>query len=80
MAWLWCRPTVAAPIQPQAGELPYAAGGAIKKKKKKKKVSCIRQPLGLCAPPLTPPSTPAQIPGCPSFAPTPRTALVQRGH
>ena len=31
--WLWCRP--AAPIQPLAWGLPYAASAAIKRKKKK---------------------------------------------
>ena len=29
--WLWRRPAAAAPIQPLAQELPYAAGAAIKK-------------------------------------------------
>ena len=34
---LWCRPAVAAPIGPLAGELPYAAGAALKKKRPKEK-------------------------------------------
>ena len=34
MLWLWCRLAAAAPIQPLAGELPYAAGAALKRKKK----------------------------------------------
>jgi len=34
--WLWYRPAGAAPIQPLAWKLPYAAGTALKKKKKKK--------------------------------------------
>ena len=43
LPWLWCRHAVAAPIQPLAWELPYAAGEAstttpnpLQKKKKKK--------------------------------------------
>ena len=32
--WLWCRPAAAAPFQPLAWELPYAADAALKKKKK----------------------------------------------
>ena len=35
LLWLWHRPAAAAPIQPLAWELPYAAGVAIKGKKKK---------------------------------------------
>ena len=35
LLWLWCRPAVAAPVQPLAWELPYAAGAALKKKQKK---------------------------------------------
>ena len=35
LLWLWCRLAAAAPIQPLAWELPYAAGAAVKKKKKK---------------------------------------------
>ena len=31
--WLWCRPAAAAPIQPLAWKLPYAAGTALKSKK-----------------------------------------------
>ena len=34
---LWLRPAATAPIRPQAWELPYAAGVALKIKKKKKK-------------------------------------------
>ena len=33
---LWCRQAAAAPIQPLAWELPYAANLALKRKKKKK--------------------------------------------
>ena len=33
MLWLWRRLTAAAPIQPLAWELSYAAGAAIKKKR-----------------------------------------------
>ena len=35
--WLWQRPAAVAPIQPLAGELPYAMGAALKKTKKKDK-------------------------------------------
>ena len=35
--WLQCTLTASAPIQPLAGEPPYAAGAALKKTKKKKK-------------------------------------------
>ena len=31
LVWLWCRPAAAAPIQPLARELSYAAGIALKK-------------------------------------------------
>ena len=34
LLWLWCRPAAAAPIQPLAWEIPYAAGEALKKNKK----------------------------------------------
>ena len=37
LLWLWCRLTAAAPIQPLAWELPYAAGTALKDKKAKTK-------------------------------------------
>ena len=37
LLWLWCRPAAAAPIQPLAWELPYAADAALKKKAKKKR-------------------------------------------
>jgi len=37
LQWLWCRPEAAAPIQPLAWELPYAAGALESKKKKRKK-------------------------------------------
>ena len=37
LLWLWCRPAAAAPIQPLAGELQYAAGAALKKKQEKKR-------------------------------------------
>ena len=36
--WLWCRPVAAAPVQPLAWEVPYAASAALKKKKRKKKL------------------------------------------
>ena len=32
LLWLWCRPAVAAPIQPLAWKLPYASGAALRKK------------------------------------------------
>ena len=34
---LWCRPAAVAPIPPQAWELSYAAGAALKRQKLKKK-------------------------------------------
>ena len=34
--WLWRRPAAAAPIQPLAQELPYAAGMTVKRKQFKK--------------------------------------------
>ena len=37
LVWLWHRPAAAAPIQPLAQELIYAANMALKRKKKKKK-------------------------------------------
>ena len=37
LLWLWCRPAAPAPIQLLAGELPYAAGAALKKKTKQTK-------------------------------------------
>ena len=37
LLWLWCRPAAAAPFQPLAWELPYAADAALKKKKNYKK-------------------------------------------
>ena len=33
--WLWCKPATAIPIQPQAWELPYAPGVALKSGGKK---------------------------------------------
>ena len=36
LLWLWYRLAAAAPIQPLAQELPYAAGTAMKRKEKKK--------------------------------------------
>ena len=33
LLWLWCRLAAAAPIQPLAQELPFAAGAALKRKK-----------------------------------------------
>ena len=36
LLWLWCRSVAAAPAQPLAWELPYAAGVALKKKLIKK--------------------------------------------
>ena len=38
LAWLWCKPAAAAPIQPLAQEFPYAASAALKKKKHQPKV------------------------------------------
>ena len=35
VAWLWCRPTAAAPIRPLAWERPYAISAALKGKKRK---------------------------------------------
>ena len=32
LLWLWRRSTAAAPIQPLASELPYAAGAVLKRK------------------------------------------------
>ena len=48
LLWLWCRPAAAALFQPQAWELLYAAGVAVKKKKKKerKKEKEFRGPPG----------------------------------
>ena len=37
LLWLWCRPTVVAPIQPPAWEPPYLASVALKKTKDKNK-------------------------------------------
>ena len=34
LLWLWCRLAAIAPIRPQAWELPYATGAALKSKKK----------------------------------------------
>ena len=34
--WMWRRPAAAAPVQPLAWEIPYAAGVTIKGKKKKR--------------------------------------------
>ena len=34
---LWCRPAAVAQIRPQAWELPYAAGAALKYNNKKQK-------------------------------------------
>ena len=36
LLWLWCRVSAAAPIQPLARELPYAAGAALKSKQTNK--------------------------------------------
>ena len=38
LLWLWCRLAAIAPIQPQAWELSYAAGTALKRQKKHKKL------------------------------------------
>ena len=50
LLWQWYRPAAAVPIQPLAGELPYAAGAAIKREKKKffffMYVCCIPTILG----------------------------------
>ena len=40
---LWGRPAAAAPIQPLACELPYAAGVALKKKKKNKNLDLTQK-------------------------------------
>ena len=50
LLWLWCRPGAAAPIQPLAWELPYAAPAALNKKKTKnqtktKKNNALIQPI-----------------------------------
>ena len=37
LLWLWHRPAATAPIQPQALELPYALGPALKKEEREKK-------------------------------------------
>ena len=39
----WCRPAAAAPIQPLAWELPYAAGAALRRKEKKKNSGALLQ-------------------------------------
>ena len=36
LLWLWCRQAAAAPIQPLAWKVPFAAGLATKRQKKKK--------------------------------------------
>ena len=47
LLWLWCRSAAAAPIQPLAWKLPYAASAAAKKAKKKKKKKKIDMPWEL---------------------------------
>ena len=42
LLWLWCGSAAAAPIQPLAWELPYAACTAAKSKKKKKEEGGVR--------------------------------------
>ena len=37
LLWLWHRQVAAAPVRPQAWELPSAAGAALKRQKTKKK-------------------------------------------
>ena len=37
LPWLWCRLAEAAPIQPLAWKLPYAAGAALKRKEEEKR-------------------------------------------
>ena len=37
LLWMWCRQAAAAPIQPLAWQLPYAAGVVLKGKKEKQK-------------------------------------------
>ena len=46
--WLWCRPAAIAPTYPLTGELPYAAGAAVKIKKIKIKGANMYQgrPVG----------------------------------
>ena len=39
LLWLWCRPAVAALIQPLAWEFSYAMGVVLKRKKKKKEIN-----------------------------------------
>ena len=42
LLWLWYRPIAVAPAQPQAWELPYATGAALKgESEKKKKNGCV---------------------------------------
>ena len=43
LLWLWHRPAAAAPVQPLAWELLYAAGAGLKKKKKEEE--CGTPPL-----------------------------------
>ena len=37
LLWLWCKPTVTAPIRPLAWEPPHTSGVALKRQKKKRK-------------------------------------------
>ena len=39
--WLWCRPTVAAPIRPPAWELPYAVAAALKSNNNSNKTKVV---------------------------------------
>ena len=43
LLWLWYRPAAAAPIQPQAWELPYAADVALKRQKQNKTKDTFQQ-------------------------------------
>ena len=48
LLWLWCRLTAAAPVQPLAQELPFAAGVAVKRKKTKTKKTIKIMIAGYC--------------------------------
>ena len=45
LLWLWHRLEAAAPIQPLAWEIPYAARAALKKPRKKKKTKILSKAL-----------------------------------
>ena len=54
LAWLLRRPAAAAPIQPLAGELPYAIGAALKRREKKTKTKNKQTNKKIRAPGLVP--------------------------